>query len=262
MITTLRTTHNAGFFSCATLRLIDIMKFFNQHKGVPTIVDSSEQFVFYKNDLSENIVPAFYNEMVPMDIIHTGEVMMTHEPGEVSFSDYSKLCFADMAPFIEKYFSPSQTVGDMVHIYQSKYGIDFENTCAIFYRGNDKQKECVVTPYIDFIVQAQQILEDNPGIRFLVQPDETEFLREFMAAFPGRCFYFTETPHMRKKDSAIFYELPPEKKTEHGQYFLAAVLTMAKCKHLILHSGNGAMWCAMYRGNFDNVHQFMNKHIY
>jgi hypothetical protein len=260
-MSTLRIIHNAGFFSCATIRLIEIIKHFNANKSLPDTVDSSEQFAFYKKELSENIVPQFYEERVN-DIQHYKELAVTNEPGEVSFGDYSKFHFDSIAPFVERYFMPSKIVRCMMSDYVENYNIDFENTCAIFYRGNDKQRECVVTPYDEFINKAKEILADNPKIRFLVQPDETEFLEAFTAAFPDNCFWFSETPHMRKKNSAIFYELPPSKKTEHGCYFLAAVLTMAKCKHLITHSGNGGMWAVIYRGNSDNVHQFMNEHIY
>jgi len=257
----LKITHNAGFFSCATIRLIEIMKYFNQHKRLPETVDSSEQFAFYKKNLSDDIVSMFFKEG-DNKIIHRGDMEITKEPGEVSFGDYSKFIFEDIAPFIEHYFTPSDKVWDIAQGYISNYNIDIDNTCAVFYRGNDKVKECVITPYGDFINKAQEILNDNPDIRFLVQPDETEFLEAFTSAFPDRCFYFAETPHMRKKNSAIFYELPAHLKTEHGCNFLGAVLVIASCKHLITHSGNGGMWAVLYRGNFENVHQFFNKHIY
>jgi len=262
METTLRITHNAGFFSCATIRLIEIIKFFNRNKALPEIIDDKEQFAFYKRELSDNIVPTFFEQRNDIPIVHHGEICVTNESGEVSFGDYSKLHFDEVMPFVNKYFYPSKIVRCMMTDYKMKYNIDFDNTCAIFYRGNDKQRECDVTPYADFINKAKEILSDNPNMRFLVQPDETEFLEAFTAAFPDNCFWFSETPHMRKKDSAIFYELPKDKKTDHGCYFLAAVLTMAKCKHLITHSGNGGMWAVLYRGNFNGVFQFRNKHIY
>jgi len=260
-MSTLIITHNAGFFSCTTIALIDIMKYFNQHKCLPETIDRSEQFAFYKRDYSLDIVHEFFEDN-NLTIEHHGEIAVTHEPGEVSFGDYSKFHFDSITPFLKKYFAPSQRVQGMIAAYEQNYNIDYDNTCAIFYRGNDKQRECEVTPYADFINKAQEKVNSNPDIRFLVQPDETEFLEAFTGALPGRCFYFTETPHMRKKNSAIFYELPKEKKTEHGCYFLAAVIVMSRCKHLITHSGNGGMWAVLYRGNFDNVHQFMNKHIY
>lgn len=263
-MTTLKCSHNAGFFSCCTLGLIAVMKYFNEHKCLPDIFDRSEQFAFFKKDPTntlDNIVPEFFKED-PAYMPHTREMVVTNEPGEVSFGDYSKFRFDDIAPFLATYYMPSKKVGDTMHIYESKYNLDFNNTCGIFYRGNDKKRECDLTPYQEFIDKAREIEQENPGITFLVQPDETEFLQAFTKAFPGKCVWFEETPHMRKKDSAIFYELPPEKKTEHGIFFLAAVLTLGKCKHLITHSGNGGMWAVLYRGGFEGVHQFRNKHIY
>lgn len=257
----LKVWHNAGFFSCATIRLIEIIKYFNEHKELPDIVDSSHQFAFYKKDLQEDIVSAFYQEMEIL-MEHTHEITVTNEPGEISFGDYSKIHFDEVTPFLIRYFYHSEVVRQMTLDYIRNYKIDVSNTCAIFYRGNDKQRECEVTPYSDFINKAHEVLAANPNIKFLVQPDETEFLQAFTAAFPDRCFHFLETPHMRKKNSAIFYELPPDKKTQHGQLFLAAVLVMAQCRHIISHSGNGSLWLALYRGNTENFHQFFNKHIY
>lgn len=253
--------HNAGFFSCCTIRLIEIIKFFNQHKRLPASIDDKEQFAFFKKNPEDYVVPEFF-KTTDFPVEHTKEVVVTEEPGEVSFGDYSKLHFEDVNPFLYKYFSPSDAVWNICSKYEANYQIDFQNTCAIFYRGNDKKRECEITPYEDFINKAQEVLDANPDIRFLVQPDETEFLQAFTKAFPGRCFNFKETPHMRRKDSAIFYELPSDKKMDHGQHFLAAVLTMSRCKHVITHSGNGGMFCVLYRGNFDNVFQFRNKHIY
>lgn len=262
METTLKITHNAGFFSCCTIRLIEIMKFFNRNKALPEKIYDSEQFAFYKKELSENIVPTFFEYRPDINIVHHSEICVTNEPGEVSFGDYSKFHFDEIALFINKYFYPSKIVRCMMQDYKMNYNIDFENTCAIFYRGNDKMRECEVTPYSDFINKAKEILAVNPNIKFLVQPDETEFLEAFTSAFPDNCFWFSETPHIRKKNTAIFYELPPEKKTEHGCYFLAAVMIMAQCKYLITHSGNGGMWAVLYRGNSNGVYQFFNKHIY
>lgn len=261
MQTILKCSHNAGFFSCTTLALIAVMKYFNEHKYLPDVFDRSEQFAFYKNELTDNIVPRLFQEL-SFTIHHTRELVITNEPGEVSFGDYSKFRFDDTRDFVGRYFTPSQEVLDIVDLYMNKYQLDISNTCAIFYRGNDKKRECELTPYSDFINKAKEILNENPDIQFLVQPDETEFLEEFTREFPGRCIFFEETPHMRKKDSAIFYELPPAEKTPHAQYFLAAVIVLSMCKHVITHSGNGSMWLALYRGNMNNVHQFMNKHIY
>ena len=257
----LRVTHNAGFFSCSTLRLVAIMMYYNEHGCLPDEVDSTEQWAFYKAYPSQDLVAELFKagtEDIPFD----GPRIITYEPREVSFTDYSKFLLHNTWPFVQKYFSPSEHVQSIIESFIANYNIDLENTCAIFYRGNDKKRECDIIPYQQFIDKAKEVLNSNPTIKFLVQPDETEFLDAFTSAFPDRCIWFKETPHMRRKDSAIFYELPLAKRPEHAFYFLAAVIVLSKCKHLITHSGNGGMWVVLYRNNFDNVYQFMTNHIY
>ena len=41
-------THNAGFFSCCSVRLHHIVKFINDFKELPYCVDSSKQYEWYK----------------------------------------------------------------------------------------------------------------------------------------------------------------------------------------------------------------------
>lgn len=257
----LKVVHNAGFFSCSTLRLIAIMMYYNEHGYLPDVVDSTEQWAFFKENTEQNLIPMLFADsdiQIPFD----GPRMMTYEPREVSFTDYSKLLLNNINPFVEKYFSPSETVQHIISGYEKDYNLDYNNLCAVFYRGNDKKRECDIIPYQEFIEKAQEVLNNNPGIRFLVQPDETEFLEAFTKAFPDGCVWFKETPHMRRKDSAIFYELPLHKRPEHACMYLAAIIAISKCKHLITHSGNGGMWAVLYRGHYNNVYQFLTEHIY
>ena len=38
----------AGFFSCCSVRLHNIIEYFNKHRYLPIIVDSSEHYSLYK----------------------------------------------------------------------------------------------------------------------------------------------------------------------------------------------------------------------
>lgn len=257
--TGLRITHNSGFFSCCTIALIDIIKHFNKYHELPDQVDRRQQFAFYKPDpTGHDITPLLFAEK-DVRIPYYGEIVVTNEPGEISFGNYSKINFDAVSPFVNKYFSPSPTVLGVMRNMKLKYELDYDNLCAVFYRGNDKQRECDIMPYHEFIGKCNEMTIRHPGIRFLVAPDETEFAEAFISNFPD-AILMEETPHMRKKNSAIFYELRGEAKTEHAINFLAATYTMARCKHVIMHSGNGAMWLSLFRGGMQNVHQFMTKH--
>ena len=41
-------------------------------------------------------------------------------------------------------------------------------------------------------------------------------------------------------------------------HFLAIMNIIAKCDQVILNSGNVGMWCCLYRGNANNVYQFLD----
>lgn len=257
----LRTSHNAGFFSCCSIRLHDIIDYFNRNKELPERVDSSAQFAHYKSNPKQDLTELYFrtdfeanNELL---ITYNEPVNITNTGLEPQFSPYKQLNLSAVLPFVERYFTESCHVGyDVVNLFIRKYKIDIENTCAVFYRGNDKVTETSIATYDEFINKAKEVQKANPGIRFLVQPDETNFLHAFLKEFPD-AIYFEETPHIQKKDSCVFYEVPVKERAEYAAKFLAAVKVIAQCKHLITHSGNGAIWSIFFRGNAENVHQYL-----
>lgn len=247
--------HNAGFFSCSTIALQDIIIYYNQNKGLPDVVDRSMQYMYYKCRAWDNLIPYYFKE-ADAQIDYTVELQATYEERELQYVDYKNLLFENLKPFMEKYFAPSDYVNSLVLSYEQMYEIDYDNTCAVFYRGNDKNREASIASYQSFIDKALEIR--NEKMKFLVQPDETEFLQAFTSAVPN-CFNFAETPHIKKQDSAVFLEMEPEKRAEFAAYFLAAVIAMSKCKHMIIHTGNCGMWATLYRGNAMNVHQIRDN---
>ena len=253
----LKVTHNAGFFSNLTVKLIEIVIYFNDKRFLPDVVDGSEQFIHYKSRAGDNMVE-YYFENNPMPIEYEKQIPLWYDCMAIQFDSYKNLPFEQIKPFVEKYFTPSENVQNCTRFFEERYNLDYNNLCSVFYRGNDKNREMEVSPYSIFINKAKEIKAKNPDIKFLVQPDETEFLEAFLAEFPDS-IYFEETPHMRKKDSAMFFELPIEHRGEYGAKFFAAVLCLSKCKHVITHSGNGALWLSLYRGNADNVNQVFNN---
>jgi hypothetical protein len=260
--------HNAGFFSCCTIALQDIVIYHRHHKGLPDHVDRSSQYRIYMHEPMQNLIPFFWNEQ-DFDIPFTDWYELSHDNVELQFSDYRKLDFEKSKPFMDKFFTPSQHVLDIVKFYEEKYQIDYEHTCGVFYRGNDKNRECKIAPYNEFLDKTQEVRYsglngDASEMKFFVLPDETEFLEAFQfILYPNITITPEETPHMRKKDSAIPFELPTVERAEYAAKFLAAVIVMSKCKHLITHSGNCGMWSVLFRGNTNNVHQWQNdKWIY
>lgn len=255
-------THNAGFFSCCTIALQDIVIWHREHRGLPERIDRSMQYAHYKHTPLQNLIPFYFNEQL-FSIPYKGYYEINHDPRELQFSNYKKIDFAAVKPFIDKFFTPSQHVLDIVKMYEEKYQIDYESTCGVFYRGNDKNRETSIASYDEFINKARQIdtrtFSKGSPVSFFVLPDEPSFMDAFSSVFKNwGSFTIDELPLCKNKDSAMFFELPLEERAEYGAKFLAAVIVMSKCKHLITHSGNCGLWAVLYRGNADNVHQWQN----
>lgn len=249
----LKITHSAGFFSCYSKRLEGIVSFFSRYKGAPDQVDSSVQFSLYKANPIDDLVP-FYFKDVPQKISYIRRVQFHND---YQFLDYQDLDIEGLKPFVEQYFSPSNHVLEIVSLFETTYKIDYTHTCAVFYRGNDKATETMLAPYESFIAQAQSIEARHPGIVFLVQTDETEFLEAFCAVFPT-AIHFEEIPSIRKKVSTVHDEMPIGERAEFGARFFAATLVLAKCTYVITHTGNCALWCVLYRGSTTGVYQWLN----
>jgi len=63
--------------------------------------------------------------------------------------------------------------------------------------------------------------------------------------------------HIHKCDNK-FEKVLPHLNYEFSKYFLAIVIIISKCKHVVCGSGNISMWIAFFRGNVENFHQYFN----
>jgi hypothetical protein len=253
----LKTSHNktAGFFSNCSVRLKQIVKYFHEKHELPRVIDSSEQFRNYKKDvdnLDEDLAKYFFEEK----LVDKNIGKLTYSYGH-QYQDYKNIDFKNTTPLVEAYFSPSITIRNIIEIFEKKYLIDYDNTCSVYYRGNDKVSETMLAEYKDFYNKAEEILQKNPHIKFLIQTDELEFAEAFKQKFPNS-FWFDELSMINHDPtSSIHHSFPRDKRKEHASYFLAAVIIMSKTKHLITYSGNCGLWAVLYRGHAENVYQYL-----
>jgi len=85
----------------------------------------------------------------------------------------------------------------MNHI-EKKYNLKYENICVLFYRGNDKNTETKKCGYHEYLKYANQLLQENPNIIFLIQSDETEFIDFMTNLFPNSFLFLKdEIRHMK-----------------------------------------------------------------
>jgi hypothetical protein len=245
----LNITHNAGFYSCYTIRLENIVEYFNKNKKLPLKVNSSNQFKEYKINKSEDYTNKYIKINDSININYINDIRVTNENREQQFSNYKNLNFEHVKPFIEKYFSPSDEILNLVSIFEKKYNLDYENIIACYYRGTDKKKETILCDYNSFIDKAKQIKNNNMDAKFLIVTDEINLINLFKETF---------------SDTIVFTELIDNMKRSfiHSQIMLTSVLIMSKAKHIICTSSNVAMWTILFRGNANNLHQFLSPKEY
>ena len=252
-------THNAGFFSCCSVRLHHIVKFINDFKELPYCVDSSKQYEWYKTtndcDITFDYFEKYYNITNEIEI---DEKKIDYDQN-YQYENYQNLNYEKIIPLIKKYFTPSQKIIHIIAYLEQKYNLDYENICVLFYRGNDKITETELCSYDEYVTYANEILEKNPNVKFLIQSDETEFINFFSRLFPNNSFYFkNQIRHMKRTINTVD-KLCPETNHIFSKFYLAITIIMSKCKYIVCGSGNCSIWIMMYRGNANNVYQNLER---
>jgi len=253
--------HDAGFFSCSTIRLNVLTDFYNKYKKLPKKICSTNIYEIYKVDTKEDISLNYFDNYNNYSNFDYNNDAYFHYL--LQFIDYSKLDYSNLSKFIEKYFSPSDEIKDKIKYLKTKYNIDYNNICVLFYRGNDKNGETKICSYDEYIIIAKQILINNPNIRFLIQSDETEFIHTMISVFPNNSIYFKdEIRHINRHTGhtvdAQYYNYTDYKIDTYSKFYLAITIIMSKCKYIICGSGNCSLWIALYRNNSKNMYQNLN----
>lgn len=248
-------THNAGFFSCCSLKLNDIVDYINANSKMPAYVDSSVQFEWYKKDNRDITYDYFehYNNINTITVNYRMNYKQEHQ-----YIAYSNLEYDKIGPVVKKYFTPSSEIKNIITNMEQKYNIDYKNICVLFYRGNDKNSETKICSYDDYIHMAHKIIQKCPQVKFLIQSDETGFITKMMSTFPNNSFYFKdEIRHMNKCNSTVDMCMNQDNH-KYSKYYLAITILMSKCRYIICGSGNCSMWIMFYRENDNNVYQNLN----
>jgi hypothetical protein len=242
----LRINGGVGIFSCCTVRLESILKHFNHFHSTPLVVDSSRQFFIYKEVEIENISRDLFAERNDIDIKWYGKpIKVTESSNEQQFSNYQEICYADMTPFIQKFFSPSNLITHTIAKLEASSRIDYDNTCVIRFRGTDKVEETVQPKFEEVLNKALEIQAKNPLIRFAVQTDDQEFRKFIYHSLGDHCFEVESTTWegwSGNKDYIDFY---------------ACIYLLSKCKYIITTSGNGELWMMLFRGHSEGVTQYL-----
>lgn len=264
--------HNSGFFSCCSVRLYHIINYFNTNNKLPIAVDSSYQFAWYKpNGGSLDITFDYFKnyndiniEREDFNFIDKHLASENHSLSVINYDyehqhrNYHLFNYKLTDPFVKKYFSPSQEILDIIKNLEVKYKIDYDNTCAVFYRGNDKKKETKICEYVDYEPVIDSIVSSTKNIKLLIQSDETEFIETMTKKYINSFYMNDEIRHMKRCNSVVDLVFKNQNYI-YSKYFLAIIIIMSKCKYIVCNSCNGSSWMMLYRSHTQNVYQNLNN---
>ena len=246
--------HKHGFFSCCSIILDNIAQFCNLYGVLPEYVDSSGSFDWYKPPGLEGDITRHYFEPEHDDPIFQTELPIDFHHRH-QWKDYKLLRYDQLGQLVREYFAPTAEIRGLVSDMESRYQIaDYENICLLFYRGNDKTIETQLCGYDEFVEKARAVQAKNPGVRFLIQSDETEFIHRMSSEFPDSFYLKDDIRHMSKCVHSVDL-VAPQYNYVFSKKYLAITILMGKCKHIICNTGNCSLWIMLYRGNADNVYQ-------
>ena len=258
-----------AFFSCCSIRLGFILAHIIDYKKTPKVVDCKNTFTMYKitdEDVTfkyfehyDNLNDVRYNEKTLKDLIN---MKYSKDFWNNAFYIYKNIKFQLVTPIVNKYFTPSKQVLKYLNNLVTKYNINYDNTCCVFFRGLDKITETKLCSYSEYDTHINSIIAKNPNIKLLIQSDETQFIEYIINKYPNNSFYFKdEIRHIKQSKTLV------EKHFGNIDYyqmnFLAIILLMSKCNYVICNGGtNVSLWIALYRGHCNNFIQYLNGKWY
>lgn len=258
----LRLRHRAGFFSiCSTL--LDSILDLHRCGIVAEQVDCSSSFVDFRGagddvDLYQRLFRAD-----PTAQLHADQVPRFRPVGHHHLH-YRDLDFPAVAPYLRRYFQPSDATEAMHDALLARRGLDPTRLIGLCWRGTDKHREVPPTDVSAYIALADRLLATDPTLRVLVQTDQVQARDAVVAHFGERCVFFEEMPVtdgavvMHRLDLERLYGMPRE---DFARTLLASVLAVASCRHLITHTGNVGLWLALFRGSAENLYQFDRRRM-
>lgn len=244
-----------GFFSYCSVTLLQIMLYFNKNKKIPYYVDMSKIFTFFKKNENDDISEVFFKKNDNNININNDTFINIID----QFDDYSNINFVYYNQFIQKYFTLSDEINNIILNIEHKYNINYDNTCCIFLRGNDKITETIIPDYDEIYNKLNDIIPDKENINFLLQSDESEFFSFFKLKLKNIIIFNDEIKHINKQNTSINHIIDYDNKIILIKNFLAIVKIMSKCKYVICNAGNISLWITLFRNNNDNIFQFLNN---
>jgi len=256
----LKARNDHGFFSCCSVRLYEIINFYNKINSFPPILDSTEMFLQYKPSPETDVTFDFFEHYNNVEK-QTSHPIPSIDAYMYQFTNYKDIPYASLKPYIKRYFTPASQIKIRQKEIMSKYQIDPQNCIAIYYRGTDKQLETLVDTYESFYKRLTYLmrLTNKPDVKVLIQTDTKQFQDYMTAKLPSDTVIVVEELPVSTSNAGVHNEQSNQQNHADMINLLPVILIAAQCKYIICTSGNVSVWTLLFRGNADNVHQNLDR---
>jgi hypothetical protein len=221
-----------------------------------TKIKSNFGMSLYKKWLLKNNWKSFFQTPVQTNSSQLASAESESYPKDIHDwwgKDYAAIPFKDVLEAVGLYFRLSPKVMKISDAFVEKYGINLEETIGVHYRGTDKQTEIETPSLTEFISQTRQFMQEMANPKILLLTDEPDVIVAFEAAFPKAVITINE---LAAPGGAIGAHTRDSKQPEvQGQIFLAILFLVSKCKKVVTHTGNGALWEVLFRGSTEGLKQ-------
>jgi len=249
-------TYNAGLLSCSTVTLSDITASGRTVRKIKSNFGMS----LYKKWLLRNNWKSFFQIPIQANSSQLASTDSETYPKDIHDwwgKDYVSIPFKAVQEPVGLYFRLSPKVVKLSDGFVEKYGINLEETIGVHYRGTDKQTEIETPSLMEFISQTRQFMQGMAKPKILLLTDEPEVIVGFEAAFPKAVITINE---LAAPGGSIGAHILDSKEPEvQGQIFLAILSLVSKCKKVVTHTGNGALWEVLFRGSTEGLKQIRTQ---
>uniref|UniRef100_A0A6C0BV55 Uncharacterized protein n=1 Tax=viral metagenome TaxID=1070528 RepID=A0A6C0BV55_9ZZZZ len=260
-MTVLVCKHNAGFFSCCSVKLNEIISYINANKSIPEHIDCTKLMSLYnpywlwERPSFDDITSNFFENISNININTT-----KHYNSLWKISNYSN----EHEDIIKKYFTPTGTIINNSNKLIRQNKIFVNNCIGLYVRMTDKQEETNIGKFEDYKNKLNEILKNDPKLKIFVVTDSTDFLNYIKENFDSIFIkeLRTTTSHIgihKFNEVGRFEKSVVENNyNEIINYLFPAFLILSKCKYFVCNSSNCSTWTVIYRKTTKNVYQFLN----
>lgn len=158
------------------------------------------------------------------------------------------------------WFKPRNEITRIKNQFKKQYNFNPDKGACAYYRGSDKIKETSLPSYGTYIEPIRNIKRDHPEITdFLVQSDDPFFHSHVYKPFENNVIIeqLNENIDRANQEAGCHFIGTSEYRERHVKSFLAALLLMAECKHIIIPSTNAGRWICTLNDSERNITQLI-----